>query len=518
MMRQTYYRSALAMVLFVAACSPDAAQRLSTAESYFAKGDHAGARLELVNALAQDPANRQALLLNARNDVALGDGIGGERSVKLALAAGVAATATRPLLIESFVLQEKNREALALLGADATRDTASNTLLRARALWGLDRHDEAQRIVAAALKADPLALPIRLESGRMALLLRNYDLARNEADRVLAKRPDHLDALILRGEIAAATGEIRNGEAWFARAGRVAPKDRRAIGGLAAALGDVGELDKMAAVLEPALAQAPDDQRFILLKARLELARKNPAVAAEWLARSKDVRFDKTQRALMGEVAIALGRFDQAITALGPLVVAEPHAAAPRLLLARAQLGARDPAAAFETLLPIAGQSGVKRSATQPAASPAALLLLAEAAKGAGRPEAAALARRALFPDPRWLAEQIASGNQALLQQRWSNAVTVYDGLVTATGRRDATLRNNLAWSLFMNGSVERALIEAEAARRTAPKNASVADTLGWILWKSGKDPARGRSILSQAAALDPANATIRSHLAQAGG
>ena len=510
MQKRSYFALGFVGIAWLAACAPDAATRMRTAQTLYNKGDHVGARLELSNVLAAVPGDRAALVLDARNDLALGDGVGGERSARLALAAGLDPALGRKLLVEALILQQNYQASLKLLGPQLRNEDSQTILMRARSLWGLERKTDAMQMLRIAAEERPTADVLRVESGRMALLSGDPDFARREADAVLSRSSQSIEALLLRGEIAASSGEARSGYSWFEKAARLTPDSPRAIAGMAAALGDAGDLDRMSAVLESALVRMPDERRFILLKARLELARNRPQSASDWLSRAGAVAGpDSARRLLEGEIAIASGRYDVAINALGPLVVADPQTEAPRLLLAKAQLGAKDARAAIVTLQPIVERRG---------ASPQARQLYATAAKAAGIPEAGVIANRAMFPDPNWLAQSIGKGNRAVLVGRWSEAVGVYESLVTATGRRDAALLNNLAWSLFMNGASERALAEAEAAYRLAPTNASVCHTLGSILVRTGKSQARGRTLLREAARLAPDNATFRADLLRSEG
>lgn len=73
---------------------------------------------------------------------------------------------------------------------------------------------------------------------------------------------------------------------------------------------------------------------------------------------------------------------------------------------------------------------------------------------------------------------------------------------------------NNLAWSQFMLGE-EGALTTARRALALAPRSAEVADTVGWILVKTGKGK-EGLEVLRHAAALAPQSSTVQYHLAAA--
>jgi len=85
---------------------------------------------------------------------------------------------------------------------------------------------------------------------------------------------------------------------------------------------------------------------------------------------------------------------------------------------------------------------------------------------------------------------------------------------VLASGRPNAVLANNLAWLYFERGDA-RAEALARQAHQLAPDNASVTDTLGWILLQKGK-VAEGLGLLERAANQAPDSPGIQLHYAEA--
>lgn len=108
-----------------------------------------------------------------------------------------------------------------------------------------------------------------------------------------------------------------------------------------------------------------------------------------------------------------------------------------------------------------------------------------------------------------------AAGNLAVREGRWADAVTLLKPLA-GPASRDAGTLNNLAWSLANLGNISLALPLAERAYRLSPTNAAVIDTYGWLLYKSGRDPGRARTLLTEALRLGPADPNIQAHLARA--
>ena len=78
----------------------------------------------------------------------------------------------------------------------------------------------------------------------------------------------------------------------------------------------------------------------------------------------------------------------------------------------------------------------------------------------------------------------------------------------------DLTALNNLAY-LLVKDKDPSALIIAEKAYRLAPEDASINDTLGWVLLSSGK-PDKALHYLREARLRNPKSGEIRYHLASA--
>ena len=90
-------------------------------------------------------------------------------------------------------------------------------------------------------------------------------------------------------------------------------------------------------------------------------------------------------------------------------------------------------------------------------------------------------------------------------------AVQQYEQLID-TG--NPIVLNNLAW-LYMERGDERAIVAAERAHDLAPNNSDIADTLGWILLKSGK-ASESLNYLRQSVQANPDNASVQYHLGMA--
>jgi cellulose synthase operon protein C len=103
----------------------------------------------------------------------------------------------------------------------------------------------------------------------------------------------------------------------------------------------------------------------------------------------------------------------------------------------------------------------------------------------------------------------------AALHQQAGNTAEAEAAYRRALARDDANpiALNNLAYLLGRDRQhLAEALELAERAYERAPRNAAIADTLGWLLHKAGDD-ARALPLLEQAARGAPDNAEVQYHL-----
>jgi tetratricopeptide (TPR) repeat protein len=166
-----------------------------------------------------------------------------------------------------------------------------------------------------------------------------------------------------------------------------------------------------------------------------------------------------------------------------------------------------------------AAAAGAYRRAANLAFSEPVALRLVDALRNSGNPAGAAQVL-ALFlqQNPQNVAAQILAADANLQAKRWAEAIALYERARRRTGDRDATLLNNLAWAYGQTGDYGRAVPLARRAWALEPNNPVTADTLGWLLFKSGEDRMGGLALLERAARGAPTDSEIRAHLKDARG
>lgn len=149
---------------------------------------------------------------------------------------------------------------------------------------------------------------------------------------------------------------------------------------------------------------------------------------------------------------------------------------------------------------------------------PVALRLIEALTRSGQGPAADRVLARLLQQRPSSVAAQRLAASRATAAERWDEAISRYEALRARLGDEDALLLNNLAWAYLERGNMAAALPLAERAWGLDPGNPAMADTYGWLLFRSGRDRAKGLALLEQAAHAAPGNADIRHRLEEARG
>eukprot|EP01037_Dinobryon_pediforme_P010360 gene10360-10427_t len=489
------------MMLTLGACGTDPHKAFADGRAAYDHHDFRTARVALATALDKDPANRQARELLIRSLLALGDGEAAKAALdRLAINERPADYAN--LIGEAALLRDDPDGALRAV--DGRNDGGA---MRIRALALLARSDTGGAALAFAKGAEVQPADPRLLADYARWKLGNDDRAgaRTLIDQAQGLARESIDVLLTAGQIATAEGRLADAAALYDKAHRLWPDSLAAVTGEAAALGDLGQIAAMQKLLDANSAAAGHNLEFAYLQARGAAAR-GDWTSAHAILQGHEGELDSLVSAgvLYAQSLDRLGQHEQARARLAPIVARHGDVAAARRLLAAIQLQQGDAKGALTTLAPLIAS---------PTATLADRQLAASAAKAAGTVDAEKLGLAARFPAPQALAAQLANADTAMRQGNWANAAAIYTQLLGETDGKNPLLLNNLANAESQLGQKDNALGHALKALDAAPGNASVMDTAGWLMVETGKDPARGRKLLADAAAKAPGNATIAAHL-----
>ncbi|MFY7835517.1 MAG: tetratricopeptide repeat protein [Novosphingobium sp.] len=494
--------AAIAVALTLLGCSESPQERADRARKAFLTHDYRAAQVDLAAALASSPDDPALLELHARNALAMGDGIAADASLNRIV------QTRRPadfglLMAEAWLLRNGADEALAVLGSDASPPAQR---LRALALLGKDDREGAAQAFATGAQGQADAR-LLADFARFSLMNGNARQARDLVNRAKAADPDLIDTRLSDAEVSTAEGRLAEALAAYDGAVKAYPGNLAALSGKAAVLGDLGRTKEMEEVLA-SLADVRGGAKVAYLQAQSAAGRKDwKTVRSVLQANEKALSGNDEANILYAQSLVALGQPEQARARLQPLLTRNPQSLLIRRELGKAQLASGDGAGALETLRPFSNVL---------TADPADLRLLARAATVSGDPNAVRLAEKARYPTPQALAATLAEADTAMRSENWANAIVAYERILAVTDGRNPLVLNNMAVAQGKVGNTRVAIEFGDKALKYAPGNASVMDTLGWLLVQSGADRKRGLALLTEAAQKAPDNATIREHLHEA--
>lgn len=494
----------LPALALLAACQPERGASLAEAQRFYAEGQWADARIELMNLLKVDPDNGAALRLMARIQIASGDGEGA--AATLARINDQAPSAElADMRAEADMLRGRCR---GLLAVTPGKEPISATLRRVRALCAIDVGDmvAAGKEAASGLAAHSGDAGLQLVAARLAIL--RGDIA--EAERLIGAarkaKGDGFEIEMVAGALDQRRANVSGALTHYAAAEKRNPLNSGPLAAQAELLAAVKDKDGLASAVDRLRRIAPQSPATAIAAARLALLRGDPRAAQEALLAARQLTGDRPAiQLLTGQVAMAAGNHDIAITEITRYLNSGARDEDAALMLAAALSATGDPKGAMMALKPLAALSDPSRPV---------LLALARYAKAAGQTNAAAsFAARAAKPSPKRTANLLVRADRALAANDWKGAIIAYGALIDREGvRPNAIILNNLGWAHFQDGQTDKAIALLRDALKQAPDNASVLDSLGWVLWSSNKDRTVARSYLAKAHRLAPANAVIKAH------
>ena len=360
---------------------------------------------------------------------------------------------------------------------------------------------------------------------------RDYALARSLYRRTGGAFDNRPAAMLLAGTIELGTGNASLAMGPLKRLLKVQPGNIKARRLLGSAQWQSGDARAAAATLRPLADRADADAYTLSIIGKAYARLGDEAAAVRYLGRAAAPRPSATAPLddPLGDGQLAAIRRDAA---------AWPDVAAPQVVLIRALLGrglgpeALQRARQLQAAAPgapdahvlvgdalaiqgdYAGAAAAYRRAANLAFNEPVALRLIEALRNSGDEQGASkVLTLFLQQNPQNVSAQTMAANAYLQAKSWPEAIALYEGVRRRLGNNDATLLNNLAWAYAETGDYERAIPLAQRAVALEPRNPVTADTLGWLLFRSGKDRVRGVALLEQAARGAPTDEEIRAHL-----
>lgn len=461
----------------------------------------------LQRAFEKDPGQARAGLVLATNQLARGN------------AKAAIATAEKVLQREP-----KNPVALNLLG-------------HARLAAG-DRKG-ARAAFDAAAAADPGVLAARINLARLDLLERNPDGARARLNAALKEHPQNAALAYELAVVEARAGRTEDAIRGLEKARAL---DRRNVAAAALLIDLYARTkapDKALEVAKGLDAALPENVDAQVALGRAYLVLGDPRAAQAALARATRLAgYGAARQTEIGRLQLAAGNPDGAVYSLDKALSGAPAYLPAQALMTEVEIGRREYAKAEARARAIVAkhprravgyrlQADIARErgrtgealagyrtahAKEPATESAIRAYEAELRYGSA-PKAAAFMEDWVRTHPDDVLALRALADGYLTAKNLTAARGRYEALLKRQSN-DAYAHNNYANVLLLLGD-RGALQAAERGYALAPQDASIQDTLGWVLVQRG-ELERGLRHLREARLREPQNPEIRYHLAAA--
>jgi cellulose synthase operon protein C len=432
----------------------DAAAAYYRAVNFIEALDYRSARVELMNATAEDPRWGYGFVKQAEVALELFDAVAARAALDKATSLGVPEAETAHLLGHAHWL---------LGDLDVARDLLSSKTIPAKNRPYADRilsrvyidmgdTIAAEQALNRALKLTPNDSKLWTEIARFRLVIANQGGAIDAADYALKLDPNNLRALELRGRLVRSQFGVVAALPWFERALQVSPNDVPVLEEYGATLGEAGRYADMLAQARKIISLDNNNARAFYMQAVIAARAGNYDLARRLIPRLGGNFGDLPgPRLLTAIVEYEAGNWNIAVDHFERLVEMQPSNIKARTLLARAMHKAGDHRDAWDAIAPIVDR---------PDADSYTVMLGARILEALGeRTPAAGRLDRGVFPSvvaSKPLAERqslAGAASEAARYPRNANAVIPYIRLLLVNGDT-VTARNQANQLLDGNGGV----------------------------------------------------------------
>jgi putative PEP-CTERM system TPR-repeat lipoprotein len=482
---------------------------LARAEAFLKGEQLQAAVIELKNAMQANPRNQQTRLSLADTYLKQGLGAEAEEQLDLARKSGAAPGVLALPLAEAMLLQQKYDKVLQEIRPDApelANKRRQAMRLRADALLGLGRIEEACPMFRQVLQDDPRQVPAHWGLVRCAVAKRDFEDAMAHVNAALKIEPHNLRSLMLKGEVAQAMGDFSGADAAYGLAlatdpGNVDTLLARAMARLAADKPDLATKDVMVAQ-----ARAPKSLAVRYMQALLAYRQGRLEEAQNLILGVVGKLPDHLpSRVLSGYVAYRLGQYYRADMDLTSALASSPESRNVRLALANSRLKSGQPEGALAVLEPLLSESEL---------DPEILVTAADAyLKMGDQSKAAEVMGKTVALNPKEPALRAKIGLGRLLAGDREGATREFD----AAAKLGAPSEQTLSWRIMAHltrREYDSALKLAEELVKQAPDSA-VAHHLKGMVYLGRQDLVRARQSFEQALKIKPTGMTAARSLAR---
>ena len=313
--------------IYPGARAKDSAAFVHDAERYIAGGNLRAAEIELKNAVRQSPQDPVIRIRLAEVYLQLGNAVAAEGEARAARERGGGEKDYLPILADALLHQHKFADVLDSIHPGDRDPTLESTIRTALGTAAASLHDQdkAETMFRDAVRLDPSAVKPKIQ---LAQLLNAKDPAEADKliDEAIASEPRSVKALLVKGQMLRARGDLDGAVRLFDQALQIDPRDLPAR--LERADIDItrGDFEAADEILDPILRAAPDNFMANYLRAS-ELAKQQQYAAADEALGPFSTKFPLFPAGyyLQGTTKFALGQFAQAEFALAKYLAYVPN-------------------------------------------------------------------------------------------------------------------------------------------------------------------------------------------------
>ncbi len=322
----------------------------------FYGGDYRTARIQLLNALKQNPNNGLARLLQARVALELGGGVEAQTELERAVAAGIPAEKVRHLRAHALLVQNKPAEAEQLLDPASIPPQFEAYAARLRGQIDFRNRDlrSAEREFNRALALAPDDPATVGAVAKFMGSIGQHEQGLELVNGILKARPSHVKTLVIAGDLSRNANGLEAALPFFNRALDIDRNNIEALLERAATLGDLRKEKEARADLKRVNGMVKQHPLALYLEAVLDTRNGNTDNARALMTQTRGLLNDFAPALMLqGLLALDANNTEQANDFLGKLVGKIPNSVTARKLYATAQLQKGDAEGAFNTIKPV---------------------------------------------------------------------------------------------------------------------------------------------------------------------
>lgn len=414
-------------VMLVAGCgvSGDPQRMISRAKEHREKSDFKAAIIDLKNVIQKEANNAEARYLLGITYYDSKDYRLAEQELRRALDLSYERSKVMPALGKSMLMLGEHQKVLDQIPVEAHASNAVQAdvlTLRARALIGLKRSSQSVELLNAALVKQPEFPDALLGLALLAAGERKLDESSRLVERAIASAPKHVDAWLMRGEVARLSGDREKQLMSNQKVLEIDSVNITARLNIASVLILRGKLDEARKLIAQAKSQSPAHVMAQHMQALVEYRARNYKAANDSIQQVLKVAPEFAPSVLLaGAILAELGSYEQAQGYLGNALERAPRNIFARKLLA--------------TTLARSGQTERAVEVLQPALK--------------------------ALPDD---GELLALAGEIYMQGGDFGKAAQYFGMATKNDPANAAARTKLAISRMETGNTDQAIADLEAA------------------------------------------------------